>query len=72
MTDQKQLVQRKISQLVFLHANYVQVQYGKIPVNQDAEYKRIYADWQAGHVTFQEIEEDIAEYLKMRGTESAA
>lgn len=66
MTEQKQLVQRKINQLVFLHASHVLENYGKIRVNQSAEYKRIYADWQAGHVTLDEIQADINEYLKMR------
>lgn len=66
MNESKQLVQKKIKQLVFLHAYHVYESYSKIPVNQSAEYNRIYADWQAGHITFQEIEDDIAEYLKMR------
>lgn len=66
MTEQKQLVQRKIRQLVFLHVQYVNAQYGKIPVDQNREYQRLYADWQAGHITLNDIEEDIAEYLKLR------
>lgn len=66
MTEQKQLVQRKIRQLVFLHVQHVNSQYGKIPVDQNCEYQRIYADWQAGMVTLDEIQEDITEYLKMR------
>jgi hypothetical protein len=64
--EQKQLVQRKIRQLAFLHAHCVQSQYGKIPVDQNKEYQRLYADWQADLITLKEIEEDIAEYLKMR------
>lgn len=66
MTEQKQLVQRKIRQLVFLHVQHVNSQYGKIPVDQNREYQRIYSDWQAGMVTLDEIQEDINEYLKMR------
>lgn len=66
MTDLKQIVQRKIRQLVFLHVQYVNSQYGKIPVDQNKEYQRIYADWQAGFVTLAEIQDDINEYLKMR------
>jgi hypothetical protein len=66
MTEQKQLVQRKIRQLVFLHVQHVNSQYGKIPVDQNREYQRIYADWQAGLTTIDEIQEDINEYLKMR------
>ncbi len=66
MTEPKQLAQRKIQQLVFLHAHYVESQYGKIPVNQEAEYKRIYAGWQAGTYTLEEIQADINEYLEMR------
>lgn len=68
MTEQKQLVQRKIRQLVFLHVQHVNSQYGKIPVDQNREYQRIYADWQAGHITLDEIQEDINEYLALRGT----
>lgn len=66
MTEQKQLVQRKIRQLVFLHVQHVNSQYGKIPVDQNREYQRIYADWQAGMITLDEIQADINEYLKMR------
>lgn len=66
MSDMKQLAQRKIKQLVFLHAYHVFNQYGNIKVNQDAEYNRLYADWQAGSITLQEIEEDINKYLEMR------
>jgi hypothetical protein len=66
MEDPKQLVQRKIRQLVFLHVQYVNSQYGKIPVDQNKEYQRIYADWQAGHITMEDIQTDINEYLKMR------
>ena len=66
MLEQKQLVQRKIRQLVFLHVQYVNGQYGKIPVDQNREYQRIYADWQAGLVTLNEIQDDINEYLRMR------
>ena len=66
MEDPKQLVQRKIRQLVFLHVQYVNSMYGKIPVDQAKEYQRIYADYQAGLITMEEIQEDINEYLKMR------
>lgn len=72
MTEQKQLAQRKIRQLVFLHACHVFNQYGNIKVHQDAEYNRLYADWQASHITLDEIQEDINEYLNMRDTESVA
>lgn len=65
MTDPKQLVQRKIRQLVFLHAHYIESQYGNIPANQEAEYRRIYADWQAGIYTLEEIQTDINEYLEL-------
>lgn len=66
MTERNQLAQRKIRQLVFLHVQYVQNQNGKIPVDQNKEYQRIYADLQQNLITLEEIEEDIAEYLKMR------
>jgi hypothetical protein len=66
MTEPTQLVQRKIRQLVFLHVQHVNAQYGKIPVDQNKVYQRIYADWQAGLVTLNEIQDDINEYLRMR------
>ena len=66
MTEHKQLVQRKIRQLVFLHTQYVNSQYGKHLVDQNKEYQRLYADWQAGHITMEDIQTDINEYLKMR------
>lgn len=66
MTEPTQLVQRKIRQLVFLYVQHVNTQYGKIPVDQNKEYRRIYADWQAGLVTLNEIQDDINEYLRMR------
>ena len=66
MTEPTQLVQRKIRQLVFLYVQHVNTQYGKIPVDQNKEYQRIYADWQAGLVTLNEIQDDINEYLRMR------
>jgi hypothetical protein len=66
MQEPKQLVQRKIRQLAFLHAHHVESMYGKIPVDQAREYQRIYADWQVGHITLEEIQVDINEYLEMR------
>ncbi len=38
----------------------------RLEVDTHAEEKRIYADWQAGLVTLEEIEEDTQEYLRMR------
>jgi hypothetical protein len=66
MQDPKQLVQRKIRTLVFLHAHYVESAYGKISVDQEREYQRIYSEWQVGRVTLEEIQADINEYLKLR------
>jgi len=66
MEDPKELVQRKIRQLVFLHVQYVDRNYGKIPVDSAREYQRIYAGWQAGTYTLEEIQTDINEYLKLR------
>lgn len=66
MDNPKQLVQRKIRQLVFLHANHVHSVYGKIAVDQNLEYQRIYADYQAGIYTLDEIQDDVNEYLQMK------
>lgn len=68
MEDPKQHVQRKIRQLVFLHVQHVNSQYGKIPIDRNKEYQRIYADWQAGLITLNDIEQDTKEYLRMRET----
>lgn len=65
MTQPKQLIQRKIRDLVYLHGVHVKNLTG-LEINQDAEYQRIYAGWQAGTYTLDEIQADINEYLKMR------
>ena len=64
--ENKEFVQRKIRQLVYLYALHVQNLYGKIPVNQDKEYKRIYADYQAGFITVEDIEADMKEFLQLQ------
>lgn len=65
MSDTKQLVQRKIRGLVYLHGVHVKNLTG-LEINQEAEYKRLYAEWQGGHITLSDIQDDINEYLKMR------
>ena len=62
----KEIAQQKIKQLVYLYALHVQNTYGKIPVDQKYEYKRIYADFQAGLITIKDIDEDIKEFLQMQ------
>ena len=63
--DPKQLVQRKIRSLVYLHGVHVKSLTG-LEINPEAEYKRIYAECQAGLITLSDIQADINEYLKMR------
>lgn len=65
MSDTKQLVQRKIRSLVYLHGVHVKNLTG-LEINQEAEYKRLYAEWQGGRITLSDIQDDINEYLKMR------
>ena len=65
MKDQKQLVQRKIRDLVYLHGVYVKNLTG-LKINQKAEYKRLYAEWQGEHITLSDIQDGINEYLKMQ------
>jgi hypothetical protein len=65
MTQPKQLIQRKIRDLVYLHGVHVKNLTG-LEINQHAEYKRLYAEWQGGHITLGDIQDDINEYLKMR------
>ena len=65
MEDPKQLIQRKIRDVVYLHGVYVKNLTG-LEINQEAEYKRLYAEWQAGLITLSDIQADINEYLKMR------
>lgn len=63
--DPKQLVQRKIRSLIYLHGVHVKNLTG-LEINQEAEYKRLYAEWQAGLITLNDIQSDMNEYLKMR------
>lgn len=63
--DPKQLAQHKIRSLVYLHGVHVKSLTG-LEINQEAEYKRLYAEWQAGLITLSDIQADINEYLKMR------
>jgi len=66
MQNPKQfVVQRKIRDVVYLHGVHVKNLTG-LEINLEAEYNRIYADWQAGHVTLEDIQADINEYLGMR------
>lgn len=66
MTEEpKRLVQHKIRSLVYLHGVYVKNLIG-VEINQEAEYKRLYNEWQAGFITLSDIQDDINEYLKMR------
>lgn len=62
---QKQIVQCKIRSLVYLHGVHVKNLTG-LEIKQEAEYKRLYAEWQAGLITLSDIQADINEYLKMR------
>ena len=64
-TEPKQLVQRKINTLVYLHAVHVKKLCG-LEIDQQAECKRIYAEYQGGLVTLEHIQDDINEYLNMR------
>jgi hypothetical protein len=63
--DSKQLTQRKIRSLVYLHGVHVKNLTG-LEIDQKSEYNRLYAEWQAGHITLDDIQDDIKEYLKMR------
>ena len=62
---QKQLVQRKIRQLVYLHGVHVKNLTG-LEINQENEYKRLWAEFQAGLITVEDIEADFNEYLELR------
>lgn len=70
MTDEpKQLIQRKIRDLVYLHAVHVK-NFTGLEINMETERKRLYAEWQGGHITLGDIQDDINEYLKMRETDN--
>lgn len=62
--DSKQLVQYKIRQLVYFHAVYVKSSVG-FEIDQEKEYRRLYADWQADLITLENIESDIKEYYDL-------
>lgn len=61
----KQLARKKIQQLVYLHAVHVKNVTG-FEINQICEQNRLYNEWIAGLITFQDIHNDIQEYLKLR------
>lgn len=63
--DDNQLVKFKIQKLVHLHAMHLHRLCG-LDFDKHAEEKQLYAEWQAGIITLEQIEEDTAEYLKMR------
>lgn len=63
--EDKKYVQRKIRELVYLHGVHVMNLTG-IQINQEVEYKRLYAEWQAGFINLTEIIQDIGQYLEMR------
>lgn len=65
LEDPKQLVQRKIRDVVYLHAVHVK-NLTSLEINMEVERKRLYAEWQGGHITLSDIQDDINEYLKMR------
>jgi hypothetical protein len=62
---EKKYVQRKIRELVYLHGVHVKNLTG-IEINQEVEYKRLHAEWQAGFINLTEIIQDIDQYLGMR------
>lgn len=57
----KQLAKNKIEKVVKLHADQVKAYFG-IVVDTKKEFKRIYADFQAGIVTLADIEEEINQF----------
>jgi len=65
------LAQRKLRQLVFLHAQHCYAQGAKIPVDQVKLYQVMNRDYEQGYMTLADIESDIAEYLEMRKTNAS-
>lgn len=59
----KQLVKQRIRELVSAHMEYMKLQYGcASAVNEQREFDRIYADYQLGRTTLEDINEGIADY----------
>lgn len=54
----KQLAKNKIEKVVKLYADQVKADFG-IVIDTKKEFKRIYADFQAGLITLNELEEEI-------------
>lgn len=65
MEELRQAIKRKLRTVVYLHGIHVKNLTG-LEINQEKEYKRLYAEWQAGFITLADIQEDIDEYLKLR------
>lgn len=63
MQDEKVL--KTIRALVYLHSVHVKSVTG-LDVNVLSLQEYLYAEYLAGYVTFEEINEDIQEYLEMR------
>jgi len=61
----KSIVKHKIKQLVWLHGVHILNTTG-LHINVKYEETRLYNEWLGGQITLNEINEDIAEYLKMR------
>ena len=59
MSEQNQLIQRKIRQLVYLLDYYGE----KVSNSMEAEYKRIYSEFKSGTYTLNKIQEDIDNYM---------
>jgi len=57
----KQIIRKKIQQLVYLHAVHVKNVTG-FEIDQVREQDLLYNEWIAGLITLQDINDDIQEY----------
>lgn len=59
----KQLVKRRVRELVSAYKEYMKLQYGcASAVNEQREFDRIYAEYQLGRITLEDINEGIVDY----------
>jgi hypothetical protein len=59
----KQLIKQRIQELVSAYKEYMNLQYGcASAVNEQREFDRIYAEYQLGRTTLEDIDEGIADY----------
>jgi len=62
----RQLIKRRVRELIRAHLEYMIINYGVAnAVDEQKEFDRIYADYQLGRTTLEDIDNSIAHYRKV-------